>query len=177
MCQTLIQLSQPPKRGILSFTDEITKNERDAVWWKQTQIHPRAAPGISCRGTFRDTSLASCPAEDLTWKRRWLPHQSPGQDRDSLHLRLSCSSTRQSPLQSLLKHGVLPSSSLPHQPLPTHRLKVSGSVGLGGGPGACLSHKPPGMLVQGSHFEKACSRASFWSGSESMTASPSCCCC
>lgn len=68
MCQTLIQLSQPPKRGILSFTDEITKNERDAVWRKQTQIHPRAAPGISCRGTFRDTSLASCPAEDLPGK-------------------------------------------------------------------------------------------------------------
>lgn len=41
MCQTLIQLSQPPKRGILSFVDEITENERDAVWWKQTQIHPQ----------------------------------------------------------------------------------------------------------------------------------------
>lgn len=138
---------------------------------------PRAAPGISCRRTFRDTSLTSCPAEDLTWERRWLPPQSPRQDRGSLHLQLSCSSTWQTPLQSLVKHGVLPSSSLPHQPLPTHRLEVSGSVGLGGGPGACLSHKPPGMPIQGPHFEKDCSRTSFLSGSESMTASPSSCCC
>ena len=37
----------------------------------------------------------------------------------------------------------------------------------------CLSHKPPGMLVQGPHFEKDCSRTSFGSGSGSTTASPS----
>ena len=37
----------------------------------------------------------------------------------------------------------------------------------------CLSHKPLGMLVQGPHFEKDCSRTSFWSGGGSMTASSS----
>ena len=156
----------------LFYRRHIGEWERCSLLEVEAGFTPRAAPGISSRNLQRHQPNFK-PSWGLDLKKALIP--SP-KSRAGL-----CFSTpvalmlkhTQSPLQSLLKHGVLPSSSGPHQPLPTHRLVVSRSVGLGGGPGVCLSHKPPGMLVQGPHFEKDCSRTSFGSGSGSTTASPS----
>ena len=79
MCQALIQLSQLPKRGILSFIDETTEKERDASGGSGGRTHSQGCTWThSARRTFRDPSLTLSLAEDLTWKRHWFFPQSPG---------------------------------------------------------------------------------------------------